>query len=585
MKFHWLSKVDARIIRRLIVYIHPYRYRLICAIILAVVVSITNALTAWLVKPVLDDIFLKNDLLMLKLLPGMILGVYLIKGIATYGQAYLVHYVGYRVIQKIRDDLFAHLSRLSLSFFHRIPSAQLISRSINDVYRLSNVTSSVIADVIRQVFTILGLIFIAFYRDWFLATIAMVVLPMGYFPMIHIGRKIRGLNTIVQERTAELTRILQEVFTGIKIVKAFGREESELKKFSKQNRKLFDVTMKSVRSEEILSPMMEFLGAVGIAAVIWYGGYQVIVGATTPGTFFSFITATMMLYGPIRRLSRLNSVIMAAMASAERILEILDEEPDIVDAPNARQFVKLVREIRFRNVSFMYDVSPDMVLRDINLVVKRGETMAIVGRSGAGKTTMGDLIPRFFDVCEGSIEIDGVDVRQIQISSLRQKIGIVTQETILFNDTISYNIACGKPGAKPEEIRAAAEAAYAHEFIIQMPEGYETMIGERGVRLSGGQRQRICIARAILRDPEILILDEATSELDSESEHIVQQALANLMKNRTTYIIAHRLSTIVNADQIVVLENGRVMDVGKHNELIRRDGPYLRLCEMQFNIT
>lgn len=544
----------------------------------------TNAFTAWLVKPLLDDVFVKNDLLMLKLLPGIILGVYLIKGAATYGQAYLIHYIGYRVVQKIRDDLFSHLNRLSLSFFHRIPSAQLISRCINDVYRLSNVTSSVIADVIRQLFTIMGLIFIAFHRDWFLACIAMVVLPLGYFPMIRAGRKIRQLNRIVQEKTAELTRILQETFIGIKIVKAFGREEGELEKFRKQNRKLFDVIMKSVRAEEILSPVMEFLGAMGIAAVIWYGGYQVIAGATTPGTFFSFITATMMLYGPARRLSRLNSVIMAAMASAERIFEILDEEPNIVDAPDAQQFVKLKNEICFRNVSFMYDISPDMVLRDINLVVKRGENVAIVGRSGAGKTTMGDLIPRFYDVSEGSIEIDGMDVRQLQTNSLRQKIGIVTQETILFDDTVSFNIAYSKPDATTEDIRAAAEAAYAHDFIMYLPQGYDTIIGERGVRLSGGQRQRLCIARAILRDPEILILDEATSELDSESEHIVQRALANLMKNRTTYVIAHRLSTIVNADKIVVLENGRIQDVGKHHELIRRDGPYQRLCEMQFNI-
>ncbi|MBW2305855.1 MAG: ABC transporter ATP-binding protein [Deltaproteobacteria bacterium] len=583
MKFQWFSKVDIRIIRRLIEYVRPYRFRLASAIFLAVVVSITNALTAWLVKPVLDDIFLKKDLLMLTLLPVMILAIYLIKGIATYGQSYLIQYVGYRVVQKIRDDLFAHLNRLSLSFFHRIPSAQLISRSINDVSRLSSVTSSVIADVIRQVFTILGLIFIAFYRDWFLASIAMVVLPMGYFPMIRIGRKIRRLNKSIQEMTAELTRILQETFTGIKIVKAFGSEECEQEKFSKQNKKLFDVRMKGVRAEEVLSPLMEFLGAIGIAAVIWYGGRQVITGMTTPGTFFSFIAATMMLYGPVRRLSRLNNLIMAAMAAAERIFEILEEKPEIVDAPDAKQFRSLQHGIRFRNVSFMYDNSPDMVLREINLEVERGEIVAIVGHSGAGKTTLGDLMPRFFDVSEGSIEIDGVDVRRFQINSLRRKFGIVTQETILFNDTLAFNIAYGKPGATQEEIRAAAEAAYAHEFIMQIPQGYETIIGERGVRLSGGQRQRICIARAILRDPEILILDEATSELDSESEHMVQKALVNLMKNRTTYVIAHRLSTIVNADKIVVLENGRIQDVGKHDELIQRDGPYLRLCKMQFN--
>ncbi len=583
MKFQWLSKVDIRIIRKLIEYVRSYRFRLVSAMLLAVVVSITNALTAWLVKPVLDDIFLKKDLLMLTLLPTIILVIYLTKGIATYGQSYLIQYVGNRVVQKIRDDLFVHLNRLSLNFFHRIPSSQLISRSINDVSQLSNVTSSVIADVIRQVFTILGLIFIAFYRDWFLASIAMVVLPIGYFPMIFIGRKIRKLSRIVQERTAELTKVLQETFTGIKIVKAFTSESCEQEKFRKQNKKLFDVRMKRVQAEEILSPMMEFLGAIGIAAVIWYGGHQVITGKTTPGTFFSFIAATMMLYGPIRRLSRLNSLIMAAIAAGERIFEILEEEPEIADAPEAECFESLQRKIRFRNVSFMYDTSPDMVLREINLEVKRGEIVAIVGHSGAGKTTMGDLIPRFFDVSEGSIEIDGIDIRQFQINSLRQKIGIVTQETILFNDTIAFNIAYGKLGATPEQIRAAAEAAYAHQFIMQMPQGYETIIGERGVRLSGGQRQRICIARAILRDPEILILDEATSELDSESEHMVQKALANLMKNRTTYVIAHRLSTIVNADKIVVLEKGRIQDVGKHDELIQRDGAYLRLCRMQFN--
>lgn len=569
-------------LRRLLGYVKPYWKLLAVSMVLAVVVSAANGATAWLVKPVLDDIFLKKDAHMLSILPLAILLVFFVKGVSGYGQSYFIQLVGRRVVRDLRNELYAAIQRMPLSFFHRTPSAVLMSRITNDVQRLSRVSSSVISDFIRGIFTMAALIFIIFYRDWFLATISMAVLPLAYFPFVIIGRRVRNLSRRSQERMAALMNVMQEGLTGIKVVKAFGMEEYEKKRFREANQQLFRMKMKEVRTGEVLSPLMEFLGSIGTAGVIFYGGYKVINGVTTPGTFFSFLTALMMLYGPIRQMSRISNSVQQAMAAAERVFQILDMKPELVDSPGAVPMSRLTKGISFKNVSFSYDAGARMVLKNINLDIEKGEMVALVGMSGAGKTTLCDLMARFYDVTEGRIEIDGRDIREYTIASLRDNIGIVTQETVLFNDTVAKNIAYGAKDTDMKSIIDAAKAAYAHDFVMEMPEGYDTVIGERGVRLSGGQRQRISIARAILKNPQILILDEATSELDGESELMVQKALENLMKDRTTFVIAHRLATVIRADRIVVIDEGRVVDIGRHQDLLQRNEIYRRLFESQF---
>ncbi|MBI5747911.1 MAG: ABC transporter ATP-binding protein [Nitrospinae bacterium] len=385
-----------------------------------------------------------------------------------------------------------------------------------------------------------------------------------------------------QEKMADLNIILQETFTGNKIVKAFGMEEYENKKFMNENRNLYDISMKETKRHEMVSPLMEMFGAVGTGVVIWYGGYQVISGATTPGTFFSFMTALIMLYDPIKKLSTMNNVVQQSMAAAERVFETLDTKVEITDNDRAVDIREFKDRISFNDVWFQYNSNNGMVIKGINLIIKKGEVVALVGSSGAGKSTLVDMIPRFHDVTKGSINIDNHDIRNITLNSLRRQIGVVTQETILFNDTVKNNISYGRVDAGMNDIHKAAESAYAHDFIMEMPSGYDTVIGERGVKLSGGQRQRLSIARAILKNPAILILDEATSSLDSESEKMVQQALENLMKDRTTFVIAHRLSTVLNAGRIVVIDDGRIAETGRHDELLAHGGIYKKLYEMQF---
>jgi len=572
----------ANLYARLLKYVRPYWFKLAIGISLAVVISASTGAVAWLVKPALDEIFLKKDLTMLTLLPFAILMVFFIKGVSTYSQSYLMRDVGQKVVKDIRDHLYEHIQTMPLSFFHKNPSAVLMSRITNDVGMLASGSSGVIADLIREAFTLVALIGVMFYRDWKLSLLAFLIFPWALIPMKKIGERLRKLGRKSREKMAEINRVIQEAFTGIKIVKAFGMEEYENQKFKGVNQKLYHLAMKSVKIEEISSPLMEFIGSLGAAAVIWYGGYQVIKGTTTPGTFFSFMTAVMMMYGPIRKLSRINNTIQKTVAAMERVFEILDTPREIVDKEHVYRLKEFKQDIKFQNVWFRYNHHDGMVLRNINLDVKRGELVAFVGVSGVGKSTLCDLIPRFYDVSRGSIKIDGHDLRDIDIKSLRKQIGVVTQETILFNDSVRNNIAYGKPEASFEEIIEAAKLAFAHDFIVKMKEGYDTLIGEKGVRLSGGERQRIAIARALLRNPSILILDEATSDLDSESELMVQRALDNLMRDRTTFVIAHRLSTIRNAHKIVAFHDGEIAEIGKHAELLARNGIYKRLYEAQF---
>ncbi|OGW04575.1 MAG: hypothetical protein A2W77_09300 [Nitrospinae bacterium RIFCSPLOWO2_12_39_16] len=568
--------------KRLLSYTRPYWGRLIAGILLAVVVSIATGAAAWIVKPVMDDIFLSKDTALLKILPIGFILIYTIKGLARYGQSYLMRSIGQKIITRIRNELYEHIQKMPLSFFHNTPSAILMSRITNDVTMLGHVSSQVVADFFRQSFTFFILLGLTFYREWKLATIALVVFPFIGIFIVSIGRKLRVLSRKNQEKMADLNIILQETFTGNKIVKAFGMEEYENKRFMNENRKLYDISMGETKRHEMVSPLMELFGAIGTGLVIWYGGYQVISGATTPGTFFSFMTALIMLYDPIKKISTMNSVVQQSMAAAERVFEMLDTKVDITDNDGAIDIKEFKDRIGFNDVWFQYNSNNGMVLKGINLTIIKGEVVALVGSSGAGKSTLVDMIPRFHDITKGSINIDSHDIRKITLNSLRRQVGIVTQETILFNDTVKNNISYGRVDAGMDEIHKAAESAYAHDFIMEMPSGYDTVIGERGVKLSGGQRQRLSIARAILKNPAILILDEATSSLDTESEKMVQQALENLMKDRTTFVIAHRLSTVLNAGRIVVIDDGRIAETGRHDELLALGGIYKKLYAMQF---
>ena len=574
-------KIDSRLYKRILTYTKPYFGLIALGMILAFLVSVMNGVSAWLVKPVLDDIFLEKKMTMLKLLPVAIILIYTVKGSAGYAQSYIMRSVGQRIITRLRYELYAHINCMSMSFFERVPSAVLMARITNDVNSLSTVSSTVVADFVRQVSTLMALLVVLFWRDHKLAMISILAVPLTALPIAKIGSRLRKLSRKRQENIAEINTLLQETFTGTKIVKAFCMEEVENKRFQKLNRRLYYLIMKSVRADEITTPLMEFMGSVGLATVIWYGGYQVLMGQTTPGAFFSFMAALLMMYKPINKLTKMNNVVQEAMASGERVFSILDTPQEIEDGEKAIEFMGLKKKIEFRNVSFQYNNNDGLVLRDINLEIIKGKTVALVGMSGAGKSTLADLVPRFYDVTSGDILIDGTDVRNYSVSSLRRNIGVVTQESILFNNSIRHNIAYGRPDCPEKEIVEAARAAYAHDFIMQLPLGYDSVIGERGCRLSGGQRQRIAIARALLKDPDILILDEATSDLDTESEYYVQKALENLMKRRTTLVIAHRLSTIVNADKISVFDNGRIVDTGRHEELIQRDGIYRGFFEKQ----
>ena len=567
--------------RRLFVYLRPYVPALVVGGALALVVAAMEGAIAWLVKPAMDDIFIRRDATMLRVIPLLLLGAYVLKGFARYGQSYLMASVGERVIATVRRAVFVHIQRMPLSFFATLHSAELMSRVVADVNRLARMSSTVLVMAIRQIATIVSLLIVMFAREWLLTLIAVAVFPFVGVAVRQIGRRLYRINRRSQEKIAELNVLLHESFSGTKIIKAFGRERHEADRFDRVNGRLLDLSLKDHRTDEVTEPLMEILGAIGIMGALWYGGHQVISGAMTPGTFFSFTAAVALLYGPVRRLSRIANTVQQTTASLERVFEILDTPPAIDDRPGALRLPAFREAIRFERVTFKYPAAEITTLRDIDLTIRKGEVIAFVGMSGAGKSTLMDLLPRFHDVTDGRLTIDGHDVRDVTQESLRALIGIVTQETFLFSDSIRYNIAYGRPDATPADIDRAARQAHAQDFIAACPEGYDTLVGERGVRLSGGQRQRLAIARAFLKDPPILILDEATSDLDAESEFMVQQALANLMQGRTVLLIAHRLATVRNADRIVVVHDGRLAEVGRHDELMARDGLYRRLYALQ----
>lgn len=578
--FERITRSGMKLYPRLLQYVRPHWKRMALAMSCMGGVAVCTAGSAYLIKPVLDDIFVNKNESMLRILPLAVLAVVIVKGLCSWGQTYHMSYVGQRVIHGIRQQIYDHYQTLSLSFFEKNPTGVLVSRVTYDVTHMQGAVSDAATGLVKDAFSIVGLIGVIFYRDWQLATISIFVLPFAFFPIVRFGRMLKRYSRNSQQTMGRLSVVLHETITGNRIVKAFGMEQYEKGRFNKVNTQLFRFIMKTVRLRALSSPLMELLGGIGVVLIIWYGGSSVINGTSTPGNFFSFMAALLLLYEPVKRLSNANNTIQAGLAAATRVFEVLDTQPDIKDSPDAVELPRISRGIELRNVRFAYGEQD--VLKDINLRVAAGEVIALVGASGAGKSTLVNLIPRFYDVTEGAILIDGIDIRQVTIPSLRSQIGIVTQQSILFNDTIRNNIGYGGIQRGEEEIIAAAKSANAYDFIMKTPEGFDTVIGEQGVRLSGGERQRICIARALLKDAPILILDEATSSLDSESELEVQKALDRLMEGRTTLVIAHRLSTIKNADRIVALADGRIIEEGRHDQLLEIGTEYKKLYELQF---
>lgn len=561
--------------------IAAYWKKLLAAMVSMIVVAACTSLSAYLVKPMLDDIFIKQDRQMLVIIPIVAIVVFLLKGIGTYGQEYLMNYVGERIIQFYRNALYQSIIDLPMSFFQKEKTGVLMSRITNDVNVLKGMVSNAVTNVVRDVFTIIGLIGVIFYMDWKLAMGAFLVLPAAFYPVVVFGKLVRKFSTGTQEAMADLNAFLYETFSGSKIVKIFTMEEVEKERFQKKTDTLFNLEMKKAVFKAMSSPVMEFLGGLGIAFIIWFGGSRVISGESTPGTFFSFLTAVMMLYDPVKKLSKLNNTIQEGAAAVTRIYDVLDEPCEIVEKDVTEPFDVDSFSVKFEQVKFSYSREDEPVLQDVNIEVEQGEILALVGKSGGGKTSLVNLIPRFHDTTEGNIYIGGRNIRDLSIKSLRSRISIVTQEPILFNESVRDNIRYGRLDATDGEIEDAARAAYAYNFITGFPKGFDTVIGELGNRLSGGEKQRICIARALLKDSPVLILDEATSALDAESEQVVQKALANLMKGRTTFVIAHRLSTVAHASRVILLKNGRIVEQGTHDELMDKMGEYYKLQKMQ----
>jgi len=590
--------------RRLLAMVKPYWLKLAVAMICMVFVSLLTAGQAFLVKPALDGVFLKTeqvpqwikniiiqlhldslllkkDMEMLLLLPIAIILLFLFKGIFEYGQAYLMNYVGLRIVADIREKLYNHLQTLSLSFFTKTPTGILISRITNDVNLIQGSVSNAVTGLVKDAFTMIGLIGVVIYRDWKLALMALFIFSLVIIPVKEFGKRLRKFSRKSQQRMGSITTFLHETIAGNRIVKAFNMEEYEKRRFAEENNRFFKIVFKRVKIRALSHPLMELLGGIAVAIIIWVGGYRVIQGELTPGAFFSFMTALFMLYAPIRDLNKVNLEVQEGMAAAIRVFELLDTTPEIKEEEGAIPLPPVSKGVDFQDISFKY--GEETVLKDISLHVNVGEVIALVGMSGAGKTSLVNLLPRFYDVEKGQILIDGHDIRKVTFKSLRDQIALVTQQTILFNDTIRNNIAYGNiHGCSDQEIIEAAKAAHAHDFIMKLPEGYDTLIGEQGVKLSGGERQRLSIARALLKNAPVLILDEATSSLDSDSETEVQKALDQLMKGRTVFVIAHRLSTIRNAHRIIVLSDGQVVEQGNHTELIALNGEYRRLYDLQF---
>ena len=554
---------------------------ILLAVACMAIMAAATALSAWLMKPVVNDIFVNRNRDVLWLVGGAVLAAFFIKGLANYGQATLMSFVGLKIVADTQNRLFAHLARMDLGFFQGTSSGKLISRFTYDINMMRTAVSNALTSLGKDLLSLIGLVVVMFIQDWQLAAIAFVVFPIAILPIVRIGRRMRKVTANTQREMGLLTTHLGQTFQGIRVVKAYGMEGYERGRVAEVVERLFSLTFRAQRIRALSSPIMETLGGVAVSVVIVYGGWRVIEDQIDAGAFFSFITALLLAYEPMKRLANLNTSVQEGLAAAERLFELLDQEPLIRERPGARDLVVDSGGISLDDVCFSY-VKGQPALGGVTLAVPAGKTVALVGSSGAGKSTILNLIPRFYDIDSGRVAIDDTDVRDVTLASLHANIALVSQEIMLFDDTVRANIAYGRAGANESEIEEAARNAAAHEFIIELPDGYDTVVGEHGTRLSGGQRQRLAIARAMLKNAPILLLDEATSALDTESERQVQAALGQLMQGRTTLVIAHRLSTVVSADLIHVIDGGQVIESGTHVDLLALNGTYARLYAMQF---
>ncbi|HAQ55412.1 MAG TPA: lipid A export permease/ATP-binding protein MsbA [Anaerovibrio sp.] len=567
--------------KRLLMYIKPYTRRLVAAVFCIIMAAGANLYLPWIIKDMIDKVLMERDMYMLNLIALGILVVMFIRGVFYYGQSYLVSYVGEKVIIDVRSILFRKFQKMPLSYYDKQQTGTVMSYITNDVSAMQSAIVNNLIEMVTEASILVGSLVMMVYLDWRLSLLTLMTIPLVGYAMKIFGRKLKSSGSLIQERMADITSMLQESIAAIRVVKSFVREAYEIKRFDHQNVLNFQAAMKNVKLMSLLTPTVEFLAAVAVTFIVWFGGYEVVNGTITAGELVAFLTYAVNLANPVKRLSRVYGAIQKAMAAAERVFGVMDMDEQIKDGPDSKVLPKIEGKVVFDNVTFSYKEG-QAALSNVSLTAEPGQMIALVGPSGSGKSTIANLIPRFYDIDSGSISIDGYDVREVTTDSLREQIGLVPQETMLFSTTVMENIRYGRLDATDEEIIEASKAANADEFIQELPDGYNTKIGERGLNLSGGQRQRLAIARAILKNPRVLILDEATSALDTESEKIVQDALDKLMVGRTSFVIAHRLSTIFNADQIFVVENGHVIEHGTHEELLAKDGLYSNLYNIQF---
>ncbi|WP_302808715.1 lipid A export permease/ATP-binding protein MsbA [Phascolarctobacterium faecium] len=566
---------------RILSYIKPYMHRLIFAMFCTIMAAAVNLYIPWIIKDMIDEVLADKNGTMLNWIAASIIAIFVVRGLFWYGQNYLMSYVGQSVIIDIRAAVFKKLQRLSVSFYDKNKTGTIMSYVTNDVNALQSAMVENTIEMITEGFILIGSVVAMIYLDWRLTLFTVCTFPVVLWFMEFFGKKIRKTGGRIQECTADITSVLQESVASARVIKSFVREDYEVDRFDVENRANFRANMKNAQLMATLTPVVELVAAIGVTMIIWYGGNNVINGTITAGSLVAFLTYAVNISNPIKRLTRVIGNIQKALAAAQRVFMIIDMPEEIAESRDAKQLPEVSGKVEFQNVSFAYDDKGN-VITDLSFSVKPGEVIAIVGPSGAGKSTIANLLPRFYDVNKGDIKIDGHSVREVTLDSLREQVGIVPQETMLFNGSVYNNILYGRLDATKEEIEAAAKAANAHDFIMQLTDGYETKLGDRGVNLSGGQRQRIAIARAILKNPRILILDEATSALDTESERVVQEALDRLMVGRTSFVIAHRLSTVKNADKILVLEKGNLVESGTHDELLALDGLYAHLYKIQY---
>ena len=567
--------------KRLIVFLKPYRVRVFIGFICMACSGASNVVVPWLIKDVIDKVLANKDIYTLNLIAIAILVLFALRGVFYFGQKYFMTFVGQRIVNDIRERLYRHLQRLSLSYFDRHKTGALMSNLTNDVTTLQNVITNNMVSLVQEAVILIGSLISMIVLYWKLTVITLLIIPLVIFTVNYFGKRLRLAGHDVQGKLADITTLLEEALSSIRIIRSFNREDFEIKRFLVQNDYNFQALMKATKLTALLTPVIQFLAAIAVTGIIWYGGVSVIRGEMTAGALIAFLIYAINLTNPVRRISEILGDIQRSLAAADRVFEILDTDSEVQEKKGAQVLPPVAGHIVFSHVTFSYD-RKKTALQDFTLTIKPGQVVALVGPSGAGKSTIANLLPRFYDVTSGSVRIDGIDVRDVTYASLRRQIGLVPQETMLFNTTIYENILYGRLDATREEVDAAAQAANAYSFIQQLPQGYDTLVGDRGLALSGGQRQRIAIARAILKNPRILILDEATSALDTESEKIVQAALERLMKNRTAVVIAHRLSTIRHADYIVVIDHGKMAEAGTHEELIAQKGLYAKLYAVQF---